>query len=341
MLANAASIFCLKRLEISKYDCLKEPCRTKYNELIGGIIMNNIIYLGVDNGNAYTKSSEGFSYQSGYTKLDVEPIVRQNLIIYQGMYYSIGNSRLSVQLDKTINKDAFILSLPAIAHAINQEGAVGKTDVFLGVGLPIIHFGKMKEKFRKYFLQDNVEFNYMGKDYLISIKDCKVYPQGYAAFINIFKDYKEVSLANVVDIGGYTTDFFKIENGLINTSSCYSLPNGVITLFASIQQELLKMNINLTEKQIQDVILGRQPVLFDADINKMIEMQATEYVENLLAKILEYGFEFRNPTIIVGGGGIMLRRYIESSNKIKYIENLDQYANARGYKILLQQELSR
>lgn len=303
--------------------------------------MENKIILGLDNGNAYTKSSEGFSCQSGFTKSDVEPITKQNLLIYQGIYYSIGNNRSSVQLDKTQNQDAFILSLAAIANAINKAGIEQKADVFLGAGLPIIHYGKMKAKFREYFLCNNINFNYLGIDYTISIKDCRVYPQGYAAFINIFKDYKDIALANVIDIGGYTTDFFMVENGIINTATCYSLPNGTITLFASIQQELLKLNINLTEKQIQDIILGKQPILFDADINKMIEIKAKEYVENLLTKIVEYGFEFRNPTIVVGGGGMMLKKYIESSNKIKYVENLDQFANARGYKILLEQELRR
>lgn len=303
--------------------------------------MRNSIFLGLDNGNAYTKSSEGFICRSGFTKSDVEPITKQNLLIYQGIYYSIGNNRSSVQLDKTQTQDAFIISLAAIADAINKTGMEQKADVFLGVGLPIIHYGKMKAKFREYFLCNNINFNYLGIDYTISIKDCRVYPQGYAAFINIFKDYKDIALANVIDIGGYTTDFFMVENGIINTATCYSLPNGVITLFASIQQELLKMNINLTEKQIQDIILGREPVLFDADIGKMIKMKAEEYIENLLTKILEYGFEFRNPTIIVGGGGMMLRKYIESSDRVKYIENLDQFANARGYKILLEQELRR
>ncbi len=303
--------------------------------------MENKIILGVDNGNAYTKSSEGFNCQSGFTKSDVEPIAKQNLLIYQGIYYSIGNNRASVQLDKTQTQDAFIISLAAIADAINKAGMEQKADVFLGVGLPIIHYGKMKAKFREYFLCNNINFNYLGIDYTISIKNCRVYPQGYAAFINIFKDYKDIALANVIDIGGYTTDFFIVENGIINTATCYSLPNGTITLFASIQQELLKININLTEKQIQDIILGKQPVLFDVDINKMIEIKAMEYVENLLTKILEYGFEFRNPTIVAGGGGMMLRKYIESSDKIMYIENLDQFANAKGYKILLEQELRR
>jgi len=48
----------------------------------------------------------------------------------------------------------------------------------------------MKTKFREYFLCNNINFNYLGIDYTISIKDCRVYPQGYAAFINIFKIIK-------------------------------------------------------------------------------------------------------------------------------------------------------
>ncbi len=33
-----------------------------------------VFFLGLDNGNAYTKSSEGFSCQSGFTKSDVEQL---------------------------------------------------------------------------------------------------------------------------------------------------------------------------------------------------------------------------------------------------------------------------
>ncbi len=305
--------------------------------------MDNSILLGLDNGNAYTKNSEGFSYQSGFTKSDVEPITKQNLIIYQDNYYSIGSSRSSVQLEKTVNQDAFVLSLPAIADAINKTEMKDRknVDIILGVGLPIIHYGKMKEQFRKYFLRDNIKFNYLGRDYIINVIDCRVYPQGYAAFINIFKDYRKVGVANIIDIGGYTTDFFKVENGIIDIGSCYSLPNAVITLFASIQQELLKINIKLTERQIQDIIVGKEPVFFDKSISSMIKKKTEEYVEELLTKILEYGFEFRNPTIFVGGGSMMLKKYIEASNKVKYIENLDQFANAKGYKVLLEQELRR
>lgn len=68
---------------------------------------------------------------------------------------------------------------------------------------------------------------------------------------------------------------------------------------------------------------------------------ATKYVENILSKIEEYGFEFRNPSVFTGGGSMMLRDYIQKANKVKYAEFLDQFSNARGFKLLLEQELSR
>jgi plasmid segregation protein ParM len=156
----------------------------------------------------------------------------------------------------------------------------------------------------------------------------------------VFNSYKGV-LCNVIDIGGFTVDIFKVENGIINTASCFSLPDEIITLIAKIQQELLKLNIRLTESQIQDMVIGREPVIFDADVKKIIENMTKEYVENILSKIEEYGFEFRNPSIFTGGGSMMLQNYIQKANKVKYADFLDQFSNARGFKLLLEQELSR
>lgn len=310
------------------------------NHKIGGIVMRNRILLGLDNGNKCTKTSEGYISESGFTKSNTEPISSSNLLIYEGKFYSIGGQRLSVQMDKIINQDAFILSLPAIADAVNKAGMEGQADVILGVGLPIISYGTLKKKFREYFLRQDIKFNFNKKDYAINIVDCRTYPQGYSALITVFNSYRNL-LCNVIDIGGYTIDFFRVENGIIDVSACYSLPNGIITLIANIQQELLKTNIRLTETQIQEIITGKEPVLFEADIKEVIKVMSEEYVENILAKIQEYGFEFHNPTVFTGGGSIMLQDYIEKSNRVKYTDFLDQFANAKGFKILLEQELRR
>ncbi|TZE80680.1 ParM/StbA family protein [Calorimonas adulescens] len=302
--------------------------------------MRNRILLGLDNGNKCTKTSEGYISEAGFIKSNNEPISTSNLLIYEGKFYSIGNSRLSVQMDKTVNQDAFILSLPAIADAINKAGVEGEVDAILGVGLPIVSYGTLKKKFREYFLRRDIEFNFNKKDYKINIIDCRVYPQGYSSLITVFNSYRNL-LCNVIDIGGYTIDFFRVENGIIDVSACYSLPNGIITLIVNIQQELLKTNIRLTEIQIQEIVAGKEPVLFEADIMEVIKVMSEEYVENILAKIEEYGFEFRNPSIFTGGGSMMLQKFIEKCSRVKYVDFLDQFANARGYKILLEQELRR
>lgn len=302
--------------------------------------MNNRILLGLDNGNKCIKTSEGYISEAGFIKSNNEPISTSNLLIYEGKFYSIGGNRLSVQMDKTVNQDTFIMSLPAIADAVNIARIEDKSDVILGVGLPIVNYGTLKKKFREYFLRQDVKFNFNKKGYAINIIDCRVYPQGYASLITVFNSYKDI-LCNVIDIGGYTVDIFRVENGIIDTASCYSLPDGIITLIANIQQELLKTNIRLTETQIQDIILGREPVIFEADVKEIIKIMTNEYVENILAKIEEYGFEFRNPTVFTGGGSMLLRKYIEESTKVRYADFLDQFANARGFKILLEQELRR
>lgn len=302
--------------------------------------MNNRILIGLDNGNKCTKTSEGYISETGFTKSNDEPISASNLLVYEGRFYSVGSSRLNVQMDKTVNQDAFILSLPAIANAIDKVGVEGKADVILGIGLPIVNYGTLKKKFREYFIRQDVRFTYNKKDYHINIVDSRVYPQGYASLITVFNNYRNI-LCNIIDIGGYTVDIFRVENGMIDSKSCYSLPDGIITLIANVQQELLKMNIRLTEGQVQDIIAGKEPVIFEADVKEIVEAIAKEYTENLLSKIQEYGFEFRNATVFTGGGSMLLKRYIEESSRVKYADFLDQFANARGYKILLEQELRR
>lgn len=233
--------------------------------------MGNRILLGLDNGNKCTKTSEGYIAESGFTKSNSEPISTSNLLIYEGKFYSIGGNRLSVQMDKTVNQDTFIMSLPAIADAVDIARTEDKSDVILGVGLPIVNYGTLKKKFREYFLRQDVKFNFNKRDYAINIADCRVYPQGYASIITVFNSYRNL-LCNVIDIGGYTIDFFRVENGIIDVSTCYSIPSGIITLIANIQQELLKTNIRLTEIQIQDIIAGKEPVIFEADVKEMVKV---------------------------------------------------------------------
>ena len=58
-----------------------------------------------------------------------------------------------------------------------------------------------------------------------------------------------------------------------------------------------------------------------------------------MEKLKESGMELKNPTILVGGGFLLLEKYIRNNtDDFKYIEFLDIFANAEGYhKLTLEQ----
>lgn len=298
--------------------------------------------IGIDHGNASIKTHTGFECKSGFTVLNDEPITQKGLLQYQSKYYSIGSERLPIKADKTLDEDFFILSLAAISESLDrtEDGLVKAEDLILSVGLPIVNYGRMKERFRAYFIRENIKYKYEGKEYLVNIKDCFVFPQSYSGLLTRFSEYKNLPLCNVADIGGGTTDCYIMENGILNTSSCFSIPIGVIHLFNSIAQEVLARGYYPTESQIQQIVLGKQPVFEDEGISKIVRETTERFTGRILSQIGEHGLELKlNPTVFVGGGSILLKQYIEKSN-IGYTEIIeDPFCNAKGFEMLARQKL--
>ena len=297
--------------------------------------------IGIDHGNANIKTSTGFKCVSGFTNLNDESITNKGLLMYNSRYYSVGSERLPLKMDKTKDEDFFILTLGAIGEILKVQGSVYSTDnIVLGVGLPIVNYGKLKGEFRDYFIRDKILFNYEGKNYDISIKDCIVFPQGYSALLTRFQDYKGSPICNVVDIGGGTVDFFWCENGILNISSCSSLQLGAINLFNKIIQQTTALGYRISEFQIEQILSGERPIFENDEIYQIIENTTRDFARNLISKLQENGLEMSlNPTVFIGGGSILLKRYIEES-RIGYIEVIeDEFANAKGFEMLAKQKL--
>ncbi len=309
--------------------------------------MNKTILIGCDHGNKMIKGSSVIQYNSGFVSTGKqEPIVKNNLLLYNDEYFSIGQGRFPVIGDKTIDDKFFILTLPVIAHAIETEGIDGsEIDVFLGTGLPISNYSRLKTDFIKYFTRDNIEFVYNDDcEYKVNIKSVFCYPQGYAGFVyGSYAQYKGVSVANIWDIGGYTVDCCIVENGILNIGSSFSIEMGIIKLIQEIQKSVLNQTgMNISEDQVEMLILGNDVVIFDESIKSIVETKAEAYTNSLLDMIAENNFEIKlNPNIIIGGGGLLIRRFIENNSRVQYVEFLDQYANSKSYKLLMEQALKK
>lgn len=175
--------------------------------------MENKIIIGVDHGNRFIKSLEGI-YSSGYVESLTVPPVTENLLYYNGKYYSIGGNRVKYRYDKTIDETFFVLTLPALAMRLNKEGLTS-ADAILGVGLPLSHF-QLKQKFINYLKRENIDFAYNQKKYQVNIKEIMCFPQAISGYMLHFEKYRGIDYLNLLDFGQVTLDAVKIHLYFLN-----------------------------------------------------------------------------------------------------------------------------
>lgn len=174
-----------------------------------------MIIIGIDHG-YYAIKTRQVSFPSGIIGYDYEPYTMQNVLQYQGKYYVCGTGRQTLVKNKTSNDNYYLLTLAAIAEEIKHRKAERKTEVILAVGLPLSSFGREKQGFREYLLRKEqpVRFLYESELYEITIKDVKLFPQGYSALALHPEYLKNEPSVLLVDIGGWTVDLMRLDNAV-------------------------------------------------------------------------------------------------------------------------------
>ena len=79
------------------------------------------VVIGIDHGFSLIKSYHHIM-SNGVAKTSGRPPVLENSLYYDGNYYVIGGSRMTVNEDKTENDNYFILTLAAIAKEMKTRG---------------------------------------------------------------------------------------------------------------------------------------------------------------------------------------------------------------------------
>ena len=94
-------------------------------------------------------------------------------------------------------------------------------------------------------------------------------------------------------------------------------------------------NMLLNQSDIDAVILGSKTD-YPAPVMQMIDKQTRVFVDDMLGKLRERMIDLRNGrAVFVGGGSILLKKYIESSDRVYNPIFVDDIAaNARGYELL-------
>jgi len=296
--------------------------------------------ISIDHGNKQIKTLNR-TFTSGLYESDSRPAFGEDVLCYNGKYYALSEERIPYMRDKTKDHRFFILTLFAIAYEIEAAGKYtnnGTLDIKLNVGLPPSHYSGLYEKYESYFMGPHkpLSFTFRDKPYSIYISEVSSYPQAYAAAMTVYGMIRDLPRAFVVDIGGFTADYLLLKKGNADLSVCDSLEHGVILLYNAIKSKVsADFDLLIDESDIDSIIKGEKHS-FPNEIVHLVDRMASSFVDQLFGKLRERLIDLRvGKTIFIGGGSILLRKYIESSGKVSGCIIIDDIAaNEKGYDLL-------
>ena len=165
-----------------------------------------------------------------------------------------------------------------------------------------------------------------------------LFPQGYSAlamYPDILSGEPSILL---MDIGGWTVDLMRLDNGQPNAATCHSLELGVIRCIDEIAEQVRRdCGLSVTDSQIESVLNGK-PCSPQENVREIVLRQGRSYTERLLSATMETGFDLKAmPVVMLGGGAAIAKRNILPKDSLcRPVYLLDSKVNAEGFESLLE-----
>jgi plasmid segregation protein ParM len=294
------------------------------------------------------------------------PALKENNGIYR-----VGNlatksdnaSELDPGSSKSEVDQTLIMLFASIAlDAVNekQEGSfkranhVIEANYTLGTGLPLREVKEGKDVgYRSQLLSSvhQVEFlitpKYQGLKVNIKFDEVKVYPEGFAAFINLVMD-NDLNITNkdlidkriiIQDIGGLSTDIAVIKNRNVDDDKAQGFNIGVSEALEAIREEIRsKHGVELdsrrdvveiiTKKNDRNHIMvkGSRTSVHDITDRILLELAKKQY------RLLRNMWQKNSQTEIcyfVGGGAMVLKDYLKALNNSLDGYNIDFFEDEK------------
>ena len=276
------------------------------------------------------------------------PALDENNVIYRVGNLATKTSN-SQELDPGSNKSeedqTLIMLFTALAlDAVNTDDFNDRNNIIdatytLGTGLPLREVKEGKDVgYRSQLLGSvhQVEFlvtpKYQGKKVNIKFEEVKVYPEGFAAYVNLIMD-NDLKVINkelidkqilIQDIGGLSTDVAVIRNRNVDDDKAQGFNLGVSESLEAIREEIRsKHGVELdSRRDVVDIITrkndrhhimvkGSRTNVHDITDHILLELAKKEYrfLRNVWAKNSQSEICY-----FVGGGSAVLKDYIIALN---------------------------
>ncbi len=120
------------------------------------------VVIGLDHGFGQMKTAHT-CFKTGVTAHEKEPTFKNDLLVYEGRYYTIGEEHKEFIPDKSQDQDYYLLTLAAVAAELRYRG-LHSARVWLAAGLPLTWVSEQKVGFKAYLLQKaSADYTFRGE----------------------------------------------------------------------------------------------------------------------------------------------------------------------------------
>ena len=293
--------------------------------------INDVFIIGIDSGYGNIKTAN-CCFPASVAVYDTEPVFKDNLLVYDGRYYLIGEGHKEFLADKTKDIDYYVLALAAIARELNiRKITSGK--VHIAAGLPLTWVSGQRNEFKDYLMQNReVEFTFRGTQYHVEIIGADVFPQGFAAVADRLSEFKGVNM--LCDIGNGTMNIMFINDKKPIPGNMFTEKYGTHQCLLAVRENVMRIHHTTVDEAIINRVFRFGTADIKEDYLKTITDTATDYVEGIFQRLREHEY---NPELmrlyVLGGGSCLIRNFgVYDASRVTI--NDDICATAKGYEYL-------
>ena len=108
------------------------------------------------------------------------------------------------------------------------------------------------------FPSQPVSFKFEGISYQVTIQDVRLFPQGYSAIAVHPELIRGEPSVLLMDVGGWTVDLMRLDNGIPNASACRSLELGMIRCIDEAKEQVRReTGLSVTDAQVEHVLANQ------------------------------------------------------------------------------------
>ena len=293
--------------------------------------INDVFIIGIDSGYGNIKTAN-CCFPASVAVYDTEPVFKDNLLVYDGRYYLIGEGHKEFLADKTKDIDYYVLALAGIARELNiRKITSGK--VHIAAGLPLTWVSGQRNEFKDYLMQNReVEFTFRGTQYQVEIIGADVFPQGFAAVADRLSEFKGVNM--LCDIGNGTMNIMFINDKKPIPGNMFTEKYGTHQCLLAVRENVMRIHHTTVDEAIINRVFRFGTADIKEDYLKTITDTATDYVEGIFQRLREHEY---NPELmrlyVLGGGSCLIRNFgVYDASRVTI--NDDICATAKGYEYL-------